>query len=255
MVFWGNFRNIYGKIQQKTGFVDFYDEPCQTTGYFMRGDWLDKLGLDAYEYRTFDEWHDVLMAVKTAGFENCEWPLQIYSNIDAYANVWNDFNTSPYAAGPTYTRVVDGKVYFNGTTDEDLVLMQYLKGWFDDGIISPYFQSLSGLEDITADVTNGNCGCAFFNPSEIAGTESSCVNPEARFDVLPILVRQRGNIIHRHLLRTDVNTFFSENYVLFLLGDKSFAEWDDFQKQLAALGQDQITQIYQDTYDAYMANA
>jgi hypothetical protein len=56
-------------------------------------------------------------------------------------------------------------------------------------------------------------------------------------------------------LRTDVNTFFSENYVLFLLGDKSFAEWDDFQSQLAALGQDQITQIYQETYDEYIKTA
>ena len=24
--------------------IDYYDEPCMTTGYFMRGDWLDQLG-------------------------------------------------------------------------------------------------------------------------------------------------------------------------------------------------------------------
>ena len=54
-------------------------------------------------------------------------------------------------------------------------------------------------------------------------------------------------------LRADVNTFFSENYVLFLLGDKSFSEWADFQNQLGSLGQDRITEIYQETYDEYMA--
>ena len=383
---WGNVNTP--TTTKWSGFVDYYDEPCMTTGYFMRGDWLDELGLDAYEYRTFDEWHDVLMAVKTAGFENCEYPLQIYSNIDANAIVWNAFNTCPSAAGPSYPRVIDGKVYFNGTTDDDLVLLQYMKVWFDEGLMSPYFQSLSGLEDITADVTNGNVCCAFFNPSEVAGTESSCINPNARFDVQHILVRNRGDIIHWHLdpdefggtggsvsarceniplvvtwldwayspfgadwrnygpegtywnynengerewnevitgfelgagwatmaylqnpmdcglncwtrnykypggerllhffevwnetldyydgaynfpaacklsdedsaevtnIRADVNTYFSENYVLFLLGDKPFSEWDSFQQQLSELGQDRIRDIYQETYDEFMA--
>ena len=368
------------------GFVEFNDEPNCSTGYFMRGDWLDQLGLDALDVYTYDEWHEQLMAMKTAGF--CEYPLQIYANIDAYVNVWNGFNTSPYAAAAAYTRVVDGKVNFNGMSDDDLALMQYLRVWFAEGLMNPSFQSVTGLDDITAYVTNGNCGCAFFSPGEIAGTESSCVDPNARFDVQRKLVRNRGDIIHWHMdpdefggcgasisaradnipllvtwcdwaysptgadwrnygpegvywnynedgerewteimtsfelgvawatmaylqnpmdsgvnswtrnykypggerllhffdvwnevldyydgaynypsaiklsdeesnevsaLRTDANTFFSENYVLFLLGDKSFAEWDSFQQQLGDMGMTEITQIYQDAYDAYIA--
>ena len=54
-------------------------------------------------------------------------------------------------------------------------------------------------------------------------------------------------------LRADANTFFAENYVLFLLGDKSFSEWDSFQEQLNALGMARITEIYQEAYDEYMA--
>jgi putative aldouronate transport system substrate-binding protein len=373
-------------VDKWSGFVDFYDEPCQTTGYFMRGDWLDQLGLKAEDAITYDDWYDQLKAIQTAGY--CEFPLQVYSNIDAYANVWNGFNTSPYSAACTFLRVIDGKVNFNGTTDDDLVLLQYLKKWFDEGIISPYFQSMTDLESITADVTTGSCGCAFFNPSEIAGTESSCEDPNARFDVMRKLVRNKGDILHWHMdpdefggtggsvaarcnniplvvtwldwaysptgadwrnygpegvywnynengerewteimtsfelgvgwatmaylqnpmdcgvnawtrnykypggerllhffdvwnevldyydgaynypsaikltdeesnevnaLRTDANTFFSENYVLFLLGDKSFAEWDSFQQQLGDMGMTEITQIYQDAYDAYIA--
>ena len=41
--------------------------------------------------------------------------------------------------------------------------------------------------------------------------------------------------------------------MLFLLGDKSFAEWDSFQQQLGDMGMTEITQIYQDAYDAYIA--
>ena len=388
---WQHIEGMWGRVNMPTtdkwiAFVDFYDQPCQTTGYFMRGDWLDKLGLDAYSAITFDDWYDQLMAIKVAGFENCEYPLQVYSSIDAYANVWNDFNTTPYASGCTYNRVIDGKVSFNGTTEDDLVLAKYIRKWFEDGIIIPYFQSLSGLDDITSDVTNGNVGCCFMNPSEVAGTEASCVTPGARFDAMKKLVRKPGNIIHWNLdpdefggtgssvsaacenielvvtwldwcysptgadwrnfgpegeywsyndkgerewnekitgfemgagwatmaylqnpmdsgvnaqtrnylypggerllhffevwnecldyydgiynypaaiklsdedsnevasLRTDCNTFFSENYVQFLVGDKDFSEWDSFQKQLMDGWMSRITEIYQDAYDDY----
>ena len=54
-------------------------------------------------------------------------------------------------------------------------------------------------------------------------------------------------------LRADANTYFAENYVLFLLGDKPFSEWDSFQEQLNALGMARITEIYQEAYDEYMA--
>ncbi|MBR4702956.1 MAG: hypothetical protein IKO91_03850 [Oscillospiraceae bacterium] len=380
---WGNVNNP--GMEKWIGMTDFYDEPCQTTGYFMRGDWLDRLGLNAYDANTYDDWYDQLKAIQVAGY--CEFPLQVYSNIDAYANVWNGFHTTPYTAGCMYLRVIDGVVNLNGTSADDLTLMQYLKGWFDEGIISPYFQSMTGLDEITADVTNGNCGCAFFNPGEILGTETSCVEPGARFDVMKKLVVNEGDIIHWHLdpdefggvgssvagtceniplaitwldwayspfgadyrnwgpegvywdyneagerewneimtsfelgvawatmaylqnpmdsginswtrnyyyeggdrllkffdvwnecldyydgaynypsaiklddedsaeianLRSDADTFFSENYVLFLLGDKSFSEWDSFQKQLGEMGIDRVTEIYQEAYDAFM---
>ncbi len=381
---WGTVNNP--GFDKWIGFVEFNDEPNQSTGYFSRGDWLDRLGLKAIDCVTYDDWYEQMKAIQVAGY--CDYPVQVYSNIDAYVNVWNGFNTSPYAAAAAYLRVVDGVVSFNGTTNDDLILMQYLKGWFDEGIISPYFQSLSGLEDITADVVNGNCGCAFFSPGEIAGIETSCVEPGARFDVMKKLVVKEGDIIHWHLdpdefggigssiscsceniplmvtwcdwayspfgadyrnygpegvywdyneagerewneiitgfelgsgwatifylqnpmdpgidawtrnykypggerllaffevwnqcldyydgaynypasiklddedsaeintLRADTDTFFSENYVLFLLGDKSFSEWDSFQQQLGDMGMTRITQIYQDAYDAYMS--
>ena len=162
---WQHIEGMWGRVNMPTtdkwiAFVDFYDQPCQTTGYFMRGDWLDKLGLDAYDAITFDDWYDQLMAIKVAGFENCEYPLQVYSSIDAYANVWNDFNTTPYASGCSFNRVIDGKVSFNGTTEDDLVLAKYIRKWFEDGIIIPYFQSLSGLDDITSRIPGGPSAAA-----------------------------------------------------------------------------------------------
>ncbi len=381
---WGNVN--LPSTEKWAAFMDFYDKPQQTTGYFMRGDWLDELGMNAYAADTFDDWHDQLLAVKTAGY--CEYPLQIYSNIDAYANVWNAFNTTPYAASAAYTRVIDGKVEFTGTTDDDKVLLQYIKGWYDEGLISPNFQSVSTIEDINADLTNDLACSVFFNPSEVAGYESMSINPNCRYDCMKKLRVTTDENIHWHLdpdefggcgssvsatceniplvvswidwayspfgadyrnwgpqgvywdyneegerrwneimtgfemgvgwatmaylqnpmdsginstarnyaydggdrllkffdiwnecidyydgiynfpaaikisdddsaevnsLRSDAATYFSENFVMFLTGEKSFAEWDSFQTQLADMGMARITEIYQEAYDAYMA--
>ena len=381
---WGNVN--LPSTDKWAAFMDFYDKPQQTTGYFMRGDWLDELGMDAYAADTFDDWYVQLKAVKTAGY--CDYPLQIYSNIDAYANVWNAFNTTPYAAAASYTRVVNGKVEFTGTTEDDKTLLQYIKGWYDEGLISPNFQSVSSIDDINAELTNDMACGVFFNPSEIAGYESMSINPNCRYDCMKKLRVRVDENIHWHLdpdefggcgssvsakceniplvvswidwayspygadyrnwgpqgvywdynedgdrrwnstmtdfemgvgwatmcylqnpmdsginstarnyafdggerllhffdiwnecidyydgiynypaaaklsdedsaevnaLRSDADTFFSENYVMFVTGEKSFAEWDAFQSQLADMGMARVTEIYQETYDAYMA--
>jgi len=383
--------NMKGNVNLPTetkwiAMVDFYDEPCQTTGYFMRGDWLDELGLAAYDANTYDDWYDQLMAMKVAGY--CEFPLQVYSYIDAYGNVWNGFNTAPYTESCMYLRVIDGEVSMTGMTEDCLVLSQYLNKWYNDGILSPNFQAMRDMDAITLDTVNNGNGCSFYNPSEIAGIEAQCIDPDARFDVMKKLVCNEGDILHWHLdpdefggtgssvagscdnielvitwldwayspagvewtnygpqgvywdydeggnrywldimtsfewgigwavmeylqspmdsgvnsftrnyinpesrrlwsffevwnecldyydgaynypgslhldddaarevnqLRTDADTFFAENYVQFILGNKSYSEWDAFQSQLRDMGMARVVQIYQEAYDEYMA--
>lgn len=369
------------------GFVNFYDQPCQTTGYFIRQDWMDDLGLgEADGFSTFQEWHDILLAMKTAG--KCEYPLIVYSNLDAYANVWNAFDTTPYAGASMWNRVVDGKVSFNGTTEDDKALMQYLNGWYNEGLIDPNFGAYTTTDSLREPLTNNRIATSYFNPSEVLGWESSSIDPDCRWEPNLRLRKTEDQIIHWNLdpdefggtgssiaatceniplavsfidwcysdfgaewmnwgpegygwdynengekqwnelvtgfdlgvgwatmcyffnpmdaginmwtrnyyypggerlrdmfavwdkcldyydgaynypatikigdedaaeintIRGDLDTFFSENYVLFFDGSKPFAEWDSFQQQYGEMGMNRITEIYQRYYDAYIA--
>ena len=54
-------------------------------------------------------------------------------------------------------------------------------------------------------------------------------------------------------LRTDMTTYFSENYVSFLTGVKPLSQWDSFISDMKTFGMDQLLAIYQQAYDTYMA--
>jgi hypothetical protein len=78
------------------GFADFYSEPVSATGYFIREDFMEKLGLgNATSFWTFDEFHDILTAIKTQ-IEGT-FPLLLFANIDGQPYNWNAYNTSPTA--------------------------------------------------------------------------------------------------------------------------------------------------------------
>ena len=54
-------------------------------------------------------------------------------------------------------------------------------------------------------------------------------------------------------LRTDMTTYFSENYISFLTGVKPLSEWDSFVQDMKSFGMDKLLEIYQKEYDAYIA--
>ena len=54
-------------------------------------------------------------------------------------------------------------------------------------------------------------------------------------------------------LRTDMTTYFTENYVSFLTGVKPLSEWDSFISDMKTFGMDQLLAIYQAEYDKYIA--
>ena len=53
----------------------------------------------------------------------------------------------------------------------------------------------------------------------------------------------------------DIGTYLEENYVLFLDGSKPLSEWDSYVQVLYDIGIEQVLAVYQEAYDAYMAEA
>lgn len=52
---------------------------------------------------------------------------------------------------------------------------------------------------------------------------------------------------------SDIVTYISENYLAFVDNSKPLSEWDDYVAGISALKLDRVLEIYQEAYDAYMA--
>ncbi len=55
------------------------------------------------------------------------------------------------------------------------------------------------------------------------------------------------------VLLTDIDTYAEENVMKFITGEKSFDEWDDFVGTIKSMGIEECIEIYQASYDRYMA--
>jgi putative aldouronate transport system substrate-binding protein len=53
-------------------------------------------------------------------------------------------------------------------------------------------------------------------------------------------------------IMNDINTLVSENVVKFIMGEKSFDEYDAFVEQIKAMNIDRVVQIYSDAYARYL---
>ncbi|NLD88401.1 MAG: extracellular solute-binding protein [Clostridiales bacterium] len=51
----------------------------------------------------------------------------------------------------------------------------------------------------------------------------------------------------------DLFTYMDENIQLFMMGSRNMSEWDDFVAECKSLGIDDVTAIYQDRFDSYVA--
>ena len=55
-------------------------------------------------------------------------------------------------------------------------------------------------------------------------------------------------------IRSDLETFYAENYVSFINGVRPLSGWDDYIRDMNTFGLDRLTEIYQEAYDAYKAS-
>ena len=64
----------------KPGMYKLTDERFSMLVNYVRGDWLDEVGIKAENIKTYDDVHDMLAAWKNAGV--CEWPVALLGGAD-----------------------------------------------------------------------------------------------------------------------------------------------------------------------------
>jgi putative aldouronate transport system substrate-binding protein len=177
-------------------------EPAPGMGYFIREDWLRDLNLGtAADYSTYDQLHTALVAMKSA-YSTTEreiFPFFINSVIENGAGaLFGGYGTCVYTRIGSYIRARDGVVEFCGTTEDDREAMTLLNTWFNEGLISPNFQTFVAGEDYDAGTNTDGLGVNLGPPSgwqnmEDAGKE---YNPNCQWECLKRLVKKDGDIIH-----------------------------------------------------------
>ena len=180
----GNLKpTVFYKPEVWVSMSGLFQTPIQNTGYMLRQDFMDELGLgNAHDVKTYDQLHDILTAFKSAKDESF-WPMMIYSTFELAPFNWCGFSTTPYTTALTYLRVVDGEVQFCGTTNDDKDLMTMLNAWWNEGLIDPNWSAYAaGAAAIGTAQANDKLGCAVMTPSTVGGDESLCVNPDATWE-------------------------------------------------------------------------
>jgi putative aldouronate transport system substrate-binding protein len=173
-----------------------FKTPIQNTGYMLRQDFMDELGLgSAHDVKTYDQLHEILKAFKAAKDESF-WPMMVYSTFELAPFNWCGFSTTPYTTALTYLRVVDGEVQFCGTTSDDKDLMTMLNSWWNEGLIDPNWSAYAaGAAAIGTAQANDKLGCAVMTPSTVKGDEMLCVNPNAKWEPTQRLRKTEDQIL------------------------------------------------------------
>ena len=177
---------------KKTHLVTLYGlvmDPVPTMGYVVRQDWMDTLGLgNAIDIVTWDQFHDVMMAFKVNmsnnQYGNGElFPFFIYSVGESTPGYnFCAYDTVLYMGSTSYTRVKDGKVEICGMTEDDRALMTMLHTWYDEGLISPNFQSYVIGGDYDSGSRKDWVGAEPQTPGAVRQAEVESVDPNTRWE-------------------------------------------------------------------------
>ncbi len=185
----------YGRVDDTTwpAMYGMVVDPMPAMGYMLRQDWLDDLGLGkAIDVVTLDDWHNVLTAFKNNGVQ---WPLCIYSTIDL-CSAFSMFDTSVAVsdAGLPAAKVVDGKIQYSLTTQDDLDAVTLLSTWYAEGLIDPNYAAYTNNTEASNPITTDILGCVAFTPSEVAGWEASGVDPDTTWRPTPYVKKTEDQV-------------------------------------------------------------
>lgn len=200
---------------KKTRLITLYGlviDPVPSMGAALRQDWLDKLDMgSAADVTTFDKLHEVLVAMKV-NFSNNQYnqseiyPYFIWANGEATPGYnFCGFNTVLYMTRLSYMRVVNGEVQVCGTTDDDLALMTMLNQWYNEGLISPNFQSYTIGGSFDAGYSSDKVGCTPVAPASVTFIEGSSADPDTFYAPAPRTRLYDGQILEYGNKRTETH--------------------------------------------------
>ncbi len=188
----------YGRVDDTTwpAMWGLLVDPAPGSGYMLRQDIMDKLNLgQASDVKTFDQWHDVLTAFKANGVE---WPMTIYQTVELTAgSSFSGFNTSVLVSeyGLPSTKLIDGKIQYALSTDDDRDAVALIHDWFAEGLIDPNYASYGDNTALSTQLSTGKVGCAIFSPSEVDSWQATSTDPDTLWRPTPRIKQTEDQIL------------------------------------------------------------
>ncbi len=171
-------------------FYGILTDPTPTTGWCVREDYLDDLGLTWKDIVTYDDIHDMLTRFKVE--LGVDWPMEVFQGIEMVPGYFaSGYNTATLlnAYGMPYTKVIDGKIQFTLTTEDDKAAVSMLSQWYQEGLIDPGWPGYIGNDDMMNYITNGETAYVSMTPSQINDYIIQSPDPDTRWTSLtrPVL--------------------------------------------------------------------
>jgi putative aldouronate transport system substrate-binding protein len=170
-------------------------EPVALHNMATRGDWLEKLGLTNDDVVTMDDWFNMLKGFQTeVGIES---PYLLYSTLDAHGG-FSCFDThcAVSLTSIAYPVIENGAVAFSNTREEDKNFLTMINQWWNEGFITPLWQSAIGNANVTEQIYNGEIGVIGMVPGEAGDYEDLATDPNAEWVPLHKPVLEEGQVFH-----------------------------------------------------------
>lgn len=156
-------------------------------GPMIRADWAEKLGYNVSDITTYDDWHDVMMAMKQ------EYDMEggvlrlLSSGVNMYGGMtygygingqlWMDDNEYPLYAE-------EGTVKMATTEDGFRDYLKMMNQWFNDGLFNSDFVSITDRNMFDAGEATGQYGIFYGNINHIPNLYGQAT--EEGFEIAPL---------------------------------------------------------------------
>lgn len=199
-----------GYVMELTSF--FSEDLGPSTGPMIRQDWLDELELDTPV--TYDDWHEVLSAFKSA--YDPEYTFLLPNTVSAQNNYFaSGFGVLSYTANargrvtdPFYQ--VDGTVKFSLLEEGFREYVTLLNQWYSEGLISRDFISCeadTNGPDLAGYVTSGATGIWFGDVSQMQSYDDSATDADFHCVAITDPVQEKGDVTHFDSDRTGLTSY------------------------------------------------
>ncbi|MDR2530407.1 MAG: hypothetical protein LBC65_02545 [Oscillospiraceae bacterium] len=163
----------------------FTENPMPSTGYLIRGDWLDRLEIKASDIKTYDQLFNVWERFKNEIITAPDgYPFSFFAYLEPTSGQFFGGYDTGILVGTPLTRVVDKKVTFTMTDVDDYEPLQLFLEIQEKGWGNPNFGEYNLTQAMLDLVQSDRLGMINAYAGEIGSYEANNSTPGARWDAI-----------------------------------------------------------------------